>query len=382
MKHKFTKQFVDKLVCSKAAGRLFVHDTLCRGLCVEARSTGGRTYYLSYRNEQGKQRLRKLANADDVSPTQARRLCEQARAQIIMGETNTKPVPKTTTDEFFYDSYLPYVKTYKRSWDTDLSIYRTHIGPAVGKKALAEVGYEDVVRFMALASTKNKPSSLYRIYVLARYMFNLALRWETVGVEQNPTDRYTIKQDKQHRERYLNREETQTLLAAVDGSLNPMLKYIVPMLLLTGARKREALDARWQDMDIARRFWRIPFTKSGRERHVPLSDAVLALLDRIPRFDGCVYVFPNPKTLKPYRAIYHSWHTARTQAGLSDVRMHDLRHSFASFLVNGGCSIYDVQKLLGHSSVSMTQRYSHLSQERLLTAANVAGEYVILGDNG
>jgi site-specific recombinase XerD len=98
-----------------------------------------------------------------------------------------------------------------------------------------------------------------------------------------------------------------------------------------------------------------------------------------PCCQNCSIRLPNSKTLKPYRAIYHSWHTARTQAGLSDVRMHDLRHSFASFLVNGGCSIYDVQKLLGHSNVSMTQRYSHLSQERLLAAANVAGEYVVLG---
>lgn len=211
-------------------------------------------------------------------------------------------------------------------------------------------------------------------------MFNLAKRWEVEGVEHNPTDRYTIKQPKQHRERYLDRAETQRLIAALEHSKNPQLKYIVPLLLLTGARKREALDARWQDMDFERRFWRIPFTKSGRERYVPLSDAVLALLARVPRYDRCDWVFPNPKTLKPYRAIYHSWHTARTQAGLSDVRMHDLRHSFASFLVNAGCSIYDVQKLLGHANVSMTQRYSHLSQERLLTAANVAGDYVSFGD--
>jgi integrase len=374
MKQKFTKQYVDKLSCTKATARLFVRDTVCRGLCVEVRSTGGKTYYLSYRDAQGKQRLYKLANAADVSPTQARQLCEQARSQMAMGVP--EPVCNVTTDDFFYLSYLPYVKTYKRSWDTDVSVYRTHIGPAIGTTALGAVSYDDVVRMMTGAAVKLSAGSQYRLYVLTRYMFNLAKRWEVAGVEHNPTDRYAIKQSKQHRERYLNRAETKTLLTAIAHSANPQLQYIVPMLLLTGARKREVLDAQWQDMDYERRFWRIPFTKSGRERHVPLSDAVLTLLARVPRYAHCDWVFPNPKTLKPFRSIYHSWHTARTVAGLGEVRMHDLRHSFASFLVNAGCSIYDVQKLLGHANVSMTQRYSHLSQERLLTAANTAGDYV------
>ena len=383
MKQKFTKQMIAQLTCTKHKGRLFVRDTVCRGLCVEVRSTGGKTYYLSQRNAQGQQRLRKLANAADVSPAQARRLCEQAREKLWMGEDiNQAAAVKITTDDFFYLSYLPYVKTYKRSWDTDVSVYRTHVAPQIGNLELAAVSYDDVAQLMRVAATKIKPSTQYRLYVLVRYVFNLAKRWEIAGVELNPTDRYTVKQVKQHRERYIDRVETQRLMSALERSQNPQLKYIVPMLLLTGARKREALDARWQDIDVERRFWRIPFTKSGRERHVPLSDAVLTLLQRVPRYDGCDWVFPNPKTLKPYRAIYHSWHTARCAAGLSDVRMHDLRHSFASFLVNAGCSIYDVQKLLGHSSVNMTQRYSHLSQKRLLSAANAAGEYVTFDDGG
>lgn len=379
MQQKFTKQFIAQLSCSKAQRRVFVRDTVCRGLCVEVRSTGGKTYYLSYRDEQGKQRLRKLANAADVSPATARQLCEQARTVTIIGEQpQSEPAARITTDAFFYNSYLPYVKTYKRSWDTDVSGYRTHVAPVIGKTALAAVSHDQITQLMKLAATKLSASSQYRLYVLIRYMFNLAKRWETTGVDQNPTDRYTVKQQTPHRERYLNRAETKVLMAKIEQSSNPQLKYIVPMLLLTGARKREVLDARWQDMDFERRFWRIPFTKSGRERHVPLSDAVLALLARVPRYDACDWVFPNPKTLKPYCSIHQSWDTARTRAGLSEVRMHDLRHSFASFLVNAGCSIYDVQKLLGHANVSMTQRYSHLSQERLLTAASVAGKYVPL----
>ena len=82
-------------------------------------------------------------------------------------------------------------------------------------------------------------------------------------------------------------------------------------------------------------------------------------------------MFPNSKTAKPYVSIFISWDTARKQAGLADVRIHDLRHSFASFLVNAGRSLYEVQKILGHTQIKTTQRYAHLSQDTLVDAANV-----------
>jgi site-specific recombinase XerD len=107
-----------------------------------------------------------------------------------------------------------------------------------------------------------------------------------------------------------------------------------------------------------------------------LSAAAVKLLQSVPRRRHCEWIFANPQTQKPYVSIFISWNTARTAAGLSDVRMHDLRHSFASFLVSAGCSLYEVQKILGHASVNMTQRYSHLSQHSLLRAAEHAGNMV------
>ena len=85
--------------------------------------------------------------------------------------------------------------------------------------------------------------------------------------------------------------------------------------------------------------------------------------------DTCPWIFPNPATGKPFETIYHSWNTARQSVGLGDVRVHDLRHSFASALVNRGATLFDVQKLLGHSSPQMTERYAHLTQGRLMDAA-------------
>lgn len=144
------------------------------------------------------------------------------------------------------------------------------------------------------------------------------------------------------------------------------------ILVLIGARKRELLDAKWEDFDVERRNWRIPMSKSGKARHVPLSTAVLDILKSLPRWDGCPYVVPNPQTLRPFKSVFYSWNTARKEAGLDDVRMHDLRHSMASNLVNSGRSIYEVSKILGHSQIKTSQRYAHLAHETLLAAADAA----------
>jgi len=157
---------------------------------------------------------------------------------------------------------------------------------------------------------------------------------------------------------------------AVSDSRNPMLKHIVAMLILTGARKREVLDAKWEDFDTERKSWRIPMSKSGKARRVPLNQGALNILLSLLNTRKSDYVFCNPDTGKPYVSFFHSWDTAREQAGLKDVRVHDLRHSFASLLVNQGRTLYEVQKILGHTQVKTTQRYAHLSHDTLLDATN------------
>jgi integrase len=142
------------------------------------------------------------------------------------------------------------------------------------------------------------------------------------------------------------------------------------MLILTGARKREVLDARWEDFDFNRRIWRIPMSKLGKARHVPLSDGALNILGTIPHRDGVAWAFANPDTGKPFVSIFCAWDTARKSVGLNDVRVHDLRHSHASFLVNAGRTLYEVQHILGHTQVKTTQRYAHLSHDTLLDATN------------
>lgn len=114
------------------------------------------------------------------------------------------------------------------------------------------------------------------------------------------------------------------------------------------------------------------FSTALEWNHVPISAGVLALLSTIPRNPNSSYIFANSRTNKPFVSVYHGWNTSRKKAGLADVRIHDLRHSFASLLINSGRSLYEVRKLLGHTQVKATQRYAHLAPETLLDASNAA----------
>ncbi len=125
-----------------------------------------------------------------------------------------------------------------------------------------------------------------------------------------------------------------------------------------------------------RRVWHIPMSKSGRARNVPLSSSAIEVLRSLERREGCPYVVPNPATLRPWGNLHHQWDAIRKSAGLDGVRIHDLRHSFASNLVNSGRSIYEVGRLLGHTQVKTTQRYAHLSDTVLMSAMEEAANAV------
>ena len=376
-----TPSNVDSAKCPADKRKLDLFDERTKGLLLEVRVTGGKTYYIRYTSARGKVCQLKLADARDVTLAQARQLADQTRNKLAMGEdpkeakADQRAVP--TFAKFVEEDFLPHIKTYKRSWGSDVSLLNNHLLPALGHLHMDIIARRDVQRLLTSRLDMGKaPGTCDRMLILARHVFNCAIKWKTPGVKANPAKEVDLLKVDNKRERFLSEEEVRRLYSAVVVSDNPMLKYIVPMLLLTGARKREVLDARWEDFDVDNRLWRIPFTKSGRPRTVPMSDGVMSVLDTVPRIAGSPYVFPNPDTKKPFVTIHYTWDTARKRAGLRDVRMHDLRHSFASILINSGRSLYEVQHLLGHTQVKTTERYAHLQQDTLMTAANVVANLV------
>lgn len=380
---KLSQQIVNEARCSTNKRKCDLFDSNCTGLMLEIRASGGKTYYLRYQDNRGRTRQLKLASANDISLKQAKKLFQQKRNMIAMGhdpceiKVQTKAIP--TFANFIHQQYIPFVKTYKRSWSSDISLLKNHLLPRFSHKYLDEITRQDIVKMhYERRASGAAAGSANRLLVLMRFIFNLAIRWEIPGIKSNPTQNIPLMEANNKRERYLSIEEAQRLYVAVQASENSMLQFIVPMLILTGARKREVLDAKWRDFDLTRRIWRIPFTKSGKARHVPLSDGVINLLGTMPKVAHCEWAFANPVTQKPYVSIFWAWDSARKKANLADVRMHDLRHSTASFLVNAGRTLYEVQHILGHSQVKTTQRYAHLNNDTLLSAINSVN--VVFGD--
>ena len=368
---------VKSAVCPAGKGRLDLYDTAISGFILEVRPSGVKTYFLRYRDKHGKQKQHKIGDTKSITFEQAKNAAQTLRARVVLGENlfaekmSLKNIP--TLEQFNQNHYMPFIKGYKRSWDTDDTMLRIHLLPRFGRLHLDEITTQDIIAFHhAMRAQGYAPSTCNRPLIILRYMFNLAKKWNIEGVAKNPVSGILLFEENNKRERFLNPLEVKRLYDILATSSNSQLKYIVPLLLLTGCRKRELLDAKWEHIDIERCTWRIPITKNGKARYVPLSTEVLNLLSRLPRFEACPYLVPNPHTKMPYASIDYAWGNARRQAELAEVRMHDLRHSFASFLVNAGRSLYEVQKILGHSQLVTTQRYAHLSQATLLDATNAA----------
>lgn len=363
--------------CPAGKARVDLYDTAIPGFILEVRSTGGKTYYLRYRDQHNKQKQYKIGDTKSLSFEQAKQAAQMIRAKVVLGDSPSadkaamRNVPQLQA--FVDDHYLPYIKSCKRSWETNVSVLKNHILPELGKLHLDEITQQLIVKHhLAMKEKGYAAATSNRVVIMLRYMFNLAKKWQIPGAEKNPIVGISLFEENNKRERYLNPDEVQRLNVAIQNSNNPQLKYIVPLLLLTGCRKSELLHSEWEHFDLERRSWRIPMSKSGKARYVPLSDDVLYILSQLPRFDDCPFVVPNPQSKQPYSDIFHSWDAARKAAGMPELRMHDLRHSFASFLVNAGRSLYEVQNILGHSQLNTTQRYAHLSQATLLDATNAA----------
>lgn len=360
------------------AGRTHIEyfDTLIRGLYVDVLASERMSYRVRYRQDK-KQRIHTLGDARLLTVNEAR---EQAR--LVLRKVLAGGDPKSSDllaeglslESFFIGHYLPYVKSYKRSWATDETMIRIHLLPALGDQAMGSIIAPDIARVVEAMKISNyAPATINRLLILLRYGYALAMRWEMDGIDRNPAKEIKDLRCDNKIERYLTSEQASRLIAAARASLNPALADITILLLLTGARLREALDAKWQDINWRQNLWRIPKTKAGKVRHVPLSrKAQKTLKARLEQHDPTsAYIFPNPQTGKPFTSIFFSWNSARKAAQLPELRLHDLRHSFASFLVNAGRSLYEVQELLGHADIRTTSRYAHLSPERLREAVEV-----------
>jgi integrase len=301
-----------------------------------------------------------------------RKLRGEAHSQVVMGEV----APMTWSDAL--DRYLHaviYPKNNPASAKRDLYILnalRDSFGPETQLQAVtAPVISEYASR---LLSKKKAPATVNRHLAAVRAVLRRAQReWHTLQV----VPEINLLKLNNQRHRWLTAVEEERLLKACP----PHLREVVVFLIDTGARKGEALGLTWSDVDLERKprgSVKFMKTKSGRPRGIPLTHRVSEMLLRLraikPEGEEHVFLYrpsDNPTDAKPVRHLFGVWETALKKAGLSDVNIHDLRHTFASRLVTAGVPLFTVSKLLGHADIKMTMRYSHLAPDELESAVDI-----------
>ena len=270
----FTERFVKSVAKADGKRKKLYTDDRTKGLVLEVRDTGGKTYYLRHSDDRNGQKLHKLARAEDITVADARKLADQLRRQLIMGEdpkalkAAKKAVP--TFAEFTREQYIPDIKTYKKSTETDISILNNHLLPTLGRKRMDEITRGDINNILLKRwDNGGKAASVNRTLILVRFMFNQAIRWKVLGITDNPASGIAMRPVNNQIERYLTDAETAALYATVSKSRNKMLKNIIAGLILTGARKSELLNVEWSEIDFEKRSWRIPDSKGSEQASMP-----------------------------------------------------------------------------------------------------------------
>lgn len=376
---KLTDAFVtNELKCPDDKPKIEYCDKDNPGLyvLVSAQSPGQGTYFYRYKGDSNKTAHKKIGRTTEMTLGEARRKYKVLKAEIALGadpqaeERARKAV--ITFSEFFDEKYLPHAKAHKRSWDRDVQLFR-RIRDVFGGKRLNEITRHQIQDFHSSVKVEGlSPASADHHLKLIRHSLNLAVEWEILN--KNPAAGIRQFNEDNKVEHYLDDEELQRLVSVLRANDPPMVCKVALFLLSTGARLSEALNADWAHIDRRSGVWRIPATnsKSKRVRSIPLNESAIQVLDQLGTEGKSDHLFINLKTGRRLTVVNKVWRRLRTKAGLPHLRLHDLRHQFASFLVNAGHTIYEVQKILGHSDTKVTERYAHLSLKTLEKASSSA----------
>jgi integrase len=404
-----TKTSVDTLTCPPSKDREILwdggHREAVRGFGVAAFRNGGKCYIAQYRKD-GRSRRTRIGEHGRLTPEDARR-----QAKIVLGavESGKDPIAErkaarevrtfkaVATD--FLDHHVK-AKRKARTADEYERILTLHVIPTLGSKRIVDLSRADVARVHSKLS--ESPYQANRAIALVSAVWNWAARRDEVSFAENPA-RAVERFAEKGRERFLTSEElvrlgdalreseTLGLPFAVDEAkpsakhapkagnrrvkLDPYALAAVRLLILTGARLREILDAQWSQLDKERGILFLPDSKTGK-KPLYLSAAAQSVLAEIPRIKDNPHIIAGAAKGAPRADLQRPWKAVRRAAKLDGVRIHDLRHSFASFGAGASLGLPIIGKLLGHSQAATTHRYAHLDADPLRRAVETIGNTI------
>ena len=368
---RITKRTVDALVAHER--ERVVWDDDIKGFGVRVHPTGRKAYIVKTRY-RGRVIKMTIGTHGAVTPSYARvraaEIITDARAGKDPAGRKTDAPTMRALGRRFLDEYVPAhckpstAEEYRRS-------VKLFIDPRIGSRRVPDIQRSDIAALHH--DLRDTPYQANRTLGILSKMFNLAELWDIRPDGSNPC-RHVKRFREEKRERFLSDAEYQRLGAALreieaDGSETPSAIAAVRLLMLTGCRLSEIQNLCWEHVDLEAGELRLPNSKTGA-KVVYLGDPAIAVLCGIDRQDGNPWVVAGRKPGSHLTDLQHPWRRIRARAGLDDVRIHDLRHSFASGGLLVGEGLPMIGKLLGHTQVQTTARYAHLANDPVKSAAN------------
>lgn len=377
---KLTKTVVESVQCGPSD--VILWDSEVRGFGLKVTPAGRRSYFCYYRTKDGTQRRPAIGRHGTLTVQQAREVARAWLHEVAVGgdpsrtrrEARGAPTMAELSTRFLAEHSSRRNKpgtayNYRRMIDR-------FVVPELGHRRVADIARADIERLhQRLADT---PYQANRVVGMVSKMMNLAERWGLRPDGSNPV-RHLDRNREVRRERYLSNDEVQRLGEVLnemeqDGSESPFILAAIRLLIFTGCRLSEILTLRWEYVDLARGVLRLPESKTGA-KVVYLNGAAAAVLQELPR-DASGWVIPGAKPGTHLVNLEKPWRRIRKRAHIEDVRLHDLRHSFASVAAGLGEGLHMIGKLLGHSQAQTTHRYAHLAADPLKAASERIAEAI------
>ncbi len=368
-----TKRSID--AATYAGGTDYRWDDQLPGFGLRVYPSGKKSFAVSYR-VKGKKRIMILGPYGRLTLQQARAKARRVLADATDGSDPAQARQRALQAPMVTDLADRYLREHAevrkkaKSIEEDRRNWSKHILPALGTRKVEDITPDDV-RSLHTKMQKT-PYAANRVLALLSKAFNLAEVWGWRGQHSNPT-RHVERYQEQRQERFLSSEELARLGAALANAEDaqtelPQAIAAIRLLLLTGCRKGEVLTLKWEYLDTERSCLWLPASKTGAKA-VPLGAAAVELMESLPRHSE--YMLPGRNGDGHLIGLHRSWARIRAAAKLDDVRLHDLRHSFASVGASDGMGLPIIGGLLGHKHPATTARYAHLAAHPLKVAADV-----------
>jgi len=362
------------------SAQLELSDAECVGLRFN-KSKSGRSFWMFRYRWQGRKCVLRIGEFPGMNLKQARERGWEIRGLLARGENprvkREQKAAAMTIGEFAEKHYYPHMRATVRRPDTIESRLNTGALLHFKGRLLTDIGLRDVQQFHAAMKARLSPTTANHHLVTLKAMLNCAVKWEML--EKNPCVGIKKFQQPEGRDRYLTQDEARRFLEALDSAGNIVIASGLRMLLFTGLRCREVFDLKWEDVIEETHSVFLRRTKSGKSRRVCLSSVAWTEIERMRDYRRAdhPYVFPGKMANTPVLQPQRTFAAVLKVAGIKDFRIHDLRHTFASHMVQSGATLFEVQSSLGHSSAAMSQRYAHLSDTGLRERAHQTAQRLI-----